>query len=144
MLTERGRDFRPVLWALLAWGNRHFAPEGPNVVIVDGDTAYCSWRDACLVVVDVADAADPKLITTSAGFHRSAAAPTSVSWSASRGSTNGCNANSAAAAANHAAARIGQDRGLCGPLRPAKEPTEYEQHNGRHGGCQRMGLMNVR
>jgi DNA-binding HxlR family transcriptional regulator len=37
-LTERGRDFRPVLWALLAWGNRHFAPEGPSVVIVDGDT----------------------------------------------------------------------------------------------------------
>jgi DNA-binding HxlR family transcriptional regulator len=38
VLTERGRDFRPVLWTLLAWGNRHFAPEGPNVVIVDGDT----------------------------------------------------------------------------------------------------------
>ncbi|HUB15943.1 MAG TPA: helix-turn-helix domain-containing protein [Acetobacteraceae bacterium] len=38
VLTERGRDFRPVLWALLAWGNRHFAPEGPNVVIVDGET----------------------------------------------------------------------------------------------------------
>jgi DNA-binding HxlR family transcriptional regulator len=38
ILTERGRDFRPVLWALLAWGNRHFAPEGPNVVIVDGET----------------------------------------------------------------------------------------------------------
>jgi DNA-binding HxlR family transcriptional regulator len=37
-LTERGRDFRPVLWALLAWGNKHFAPEGPSVVIVDGDT----------------------------------------------------------------------------------------------------------
>ena len=28
ILTERGRDFRPVLWSLLAWGNRHFAPEG--------------------------------------------------------------------------------------------------------------------
>ena len=28
VLTERGRDFRPVLWALLAWGNKHFAPEG--------------------------------------------------------------------------------------------------------------------
>ena len=28
LLTERGRDFRPVLWSLLAWGNRHFAPEG--------------------------------------------------------------------------------------------------------------------
>ena len=38
LLTERGRDFRPVLWALLAYGNKHFAPEGPNVVIVDGET----------------------------------------------------------------------------------------------------------
>jgi len=38
LLTERGRDFRPVLWALLAFGNRHFAPEGPSVVIVDGET----------------------------------------------------------------------------------------------------------
>jgi DNA-binding HxlR family transcriptional regulator len=35
VLTERGRDFRPVLWALLAWGNKHLAPEGPSVVIVD-------------------------------------------------------------------------------------------------------------
>src|SRR5499426_398833 len=24
--TERGRDFRPVLIALLAWGNKYFAP----------------------------------------------------------------------------------------------------------------------
>ncbi|HEV2302102.1 MAG TPA: helix-turn-helix domain-containing protein [Stellaceae bacterium] len=38
VLTEAGRDFRPVLWALLAWGNRHFAPEGPSVVIVDSRT----------------------------------------------------------------------------------------------------------
>jgi len=38
VLTERGRDFRPVLWALLAWGNRHFAPEGPSVVVVDTET----------------------------------------------------------------------------------------------------------
>ncbi|GAN78049.1 winged helix-turn-helix transcriptional regulator [Acidisphaera rubrifaciens] len=38
VLTERGRDFRPVLWSLLAWGNKHFAPEGPSVVIVDGET----------------------------------------------------------------------------------------------------------
>ncbi len=34
VLTERGRDFRPVLLSLLAWGNRHFAPEGPSVEIV--------------------------------------------------------------------------------------------------------------
>ncbi len=38
VLTKRGRDFRPVLWALLAWGNKHFAPEGPSVVIVDAET----------------------------------------------------------------------------------------------------------
>ena len=38
MLTERGRDFRSVLWSLLAWGNKHFAPEGPSVVIVDAET----------------------------------------------------------------------------------------------------------
>ena len=38
VLTERGRDFRPVVLALLAWGNRHFAPEGPSVVMVDRKT----------------------------------------------------------------------------------------------------------
>jgi DNA-binding HxlR family transcriptional regulator len=38
VLTARGRDFRPVLWALLAWGNRHFAPEGPSVIVVDTET----------------------------------------------------------------------------------------------------------
>lgn len=38
LLTERGRDFRPVLQALLTWGNRHFAPEGASVVIVNGET----------------------------------------------------------------------------------------------------------
>jgi DNA-binding HxlR family transcriptional regulator len=38
VLTEAGRDFRPVLWAFVAWGNKHFAPEGPSVVIVDSKT----------------------------------------------------------------------------------------------------------
>jgi DNA-binding HxlR family transcriptional regulator len=37
-LTAAGRDFRPVLWALLAWGNRHFAPEGASIVLVDTET----------------------------------------------------------------------------------------------------------
>src|SRR3712207_4774377 len=37
-LTTRGRDFRPVLLAMLAWGNRHFAPEGASVEIVDRNT----------------------------------------------------------------------------------------------------------
>jgi DNA-binding HxlR family transcriptional regulator len=37
-LTACGRDFRPVLLALLAWGNKHFAPEGESVVLVDAVT----------------------------------------------------------------------------------------------------------
>lgn len=31
--------------------------------IVHGDTAYCAWRDAGLVVLDIADRGDPKLVT---------------------------------------------------------------------------------
>jgi DNA-binding HxlR family transcriptional regulator len=37
-LTERGADFRQVLVALLAWGNRHFAPEGASVQIINAAT----------------------------------------------------------------------------------------------------------
>jgi DNA-binding HxlR family transcriptional regulator len=37
-LTGRGWDFRPVLLAMLAWGNQHFAPEGASVLIVDAAT----------------------------------------------------------------------------------------------------------
>lgn len=36
--TQRGRDFRPVLLALMSWGNRHFAPEGPRVTVIDTRT----------------------------------------------------------------------------------------------------------
>ena len=35
VLTQRGRDFHPVLMALHAWGNRHFAPEGASVQLVN-------------------------------------------------------------------------------------------------------------
>lgn len=38
LLTERGRDFRPVLLSLLTWGNKHFAPEGPSVIVIDTKT----------------------------------------------------------------------------------------------------------
>ena len=38
VLTDAGRDFRPVLWALLAWGNRHFAPEGISAQLIDRQT----------------------------------------------------------------------------------------------------------
>ena len=36
--TSRGRDFQPVLIAFLAWGNKHFAPEGESVLLVDRAT----------------------------------------------------------------------------------------------------------
>jgi DNA-binding HxlR family transcriptional regulator len=46
--TDRGREFRAVLIALLAFGNRHFAPEGKSVTIVDAETGV----EAEPVVVD--------------------------------------------------------------------------------------------
>ena len=38
VLTERGGDFRPVFLALLAWGNKHFTPEGASVLVADKQT----------------------------------------------------------------------------------------------------------
>ncbi len=38
VLTEKGRDFLPVLLSLLAWGNKHLAPEGKSFMPVDGQT----------------------------------------------------------------------------------------------------------
>ena len=66
VLTEAGRDFRPVLWTLLAWGNKHFAPEGASVVVVDSTTGV---------------EADPVLVDRNSGrpltppAYRSAAGP---------------------------------------------------------------------
>jgi DNA-binding HxlR family transcriptional regulator len=36
--TQCGRDFRPVLLSLMAFGNRHFAPEGAMVEVVHTKT----------------------------------------------------------------------------------------------------------
>ena len=38
VLTQAGRDFHPVLVALMTWGNRYFAPEGASVVLADAVT----------------------------------------------------------------------------------------------------------
>lgn len=48
VLTQAGRDFQPVLVALMTWGNRYFAPEGPSVVLADATTG----RRAHPVLVD--------------------------------------------------------------------------------------------
>lgn len=34
-LTQKGLDFQPVLFSLLTWGNKHFAPEGKSIVILN-------------------------------------------------------------------------------------------------------------
>jgi DNA-binding HxlR family transcriptional regulator len=36
--TTRGHDLRPVIIALLAWGNKHFTPEGQSVVLINRKT----------------------------------------------------------------------------------------------------------
>jgi len=38
VLTEKGHDFRVVLWTMVAWGNKHFSPEGESTQIVDAVT----------------------------------------------------------------------------------------------------------
>jgi DNA-binding HxlR family transcriptional regulator len=38
VLTAIGRDFRPVLWAMLTWGNKYFMPDGQAVALVDATT----------------------------------------------------------------------------------------------------------
>ena len=48
VLTDRGRDFRPVMIAMMAWGNRHFAEDGVQSTLVDVETGV----EADPVVVD--------------------------------------------------------------------------------------------
>jgi hypothetical protein len=48
VLTARGRDFQPVLIALMTFGNRHFAEDGIRVQMIDTSTG----RPADPVLVD--------------------------------------------------------------------------------------------
>jgi DNA-binding HxlR family transcriptional regulator len=48
VLTEMGRDFRPVMIAMMAYGNRHFAPDGVQSTLVDARTG----AEADPIVVD--------------------------------------------------------------------------------------------
>ena len=48
ILTERGRDFRSVIIAMHAWGNRHFTPEGASVLLLNARTG----KPADPVIVD--------------------------------------------------------------------------------------------
>ena len=63
VLTQAGRDFRPVLLAMVGWGNRHFAPEGPSVELADGDTG----RPVDPVLVDRATGRELRSVRVVAG-----------------------------------------------------------------------------
>lgn len=65
VLTERGRDFRTVLVAFMAWGNRHFAPEGECVQVVNSKTGEAAEP----IVVDrtTGERLDSSNFTISAG-----------------------------------------------------------------------------
>lgn len=49
--TAKGEDFRVVLMAFVAWGNRHYAPEGESVQIVERETG----RPVLPMMADIAD-----------------------------------------------------------------------------------------
>ncbi|MET1077231.1 MAG: helix-turn-helix domain-containing protein [Pseudomonas sp.] len=49
--TAKGEDFRVVLMAFVAWGNRHYAPEGESVQIVERKTG----RPVRPMMADIAD-----------------------------------------------------------------------------------------
>lgn len=51
MPTAKGEDFRVVLMAFVAWGNRHYAPEGESVQIVERKTG----RPVRPMMADIAD-----------------------------------------------------------------------------------------
>ncbi|BAL78647.1 transcriptional regulatory protein [Bradyrhizobium cosmicum] len=51
VLTDKARDFFPVIVALLAWGNRHLAPKGESIVLANRNDR----RPLDPVVVDATD-----------------------------------------------------------------------------------------
>ena len=51
MLTDKARDFFPVVATLLAWGNKHLAPKGEAILLASRDDG----RPLDPVVVDAAD-----------------------------------------------------------------------------------------
>ena len=51
VLTDKARDFFPVIVALLAWGNKHLAPKGESILLANRIDA----RPFDPVVVDAAD-----------------------------------------------------------------------------------------
>jgi DNA-binding HxlR family transcriptional regulator len=72
LLTERGRDFRPVVLMLMKWGKKHFSPLGTNIELIDNATQQP-------VDLVVADANTGKRINLFEHSLRYSGAPDSIS-----------------------------------------------------------------
>lgn len=70
VLTAKGRDFFPVIASLFAWGNRHLAPEGAALFLVQRETR----KKLHPVVVD-ARSLEPILLETTGVVAGPAASP---------------------------------------------------------------------
>lgn len=70
LLTEKGRDFLPVVAAMVAFGNRHLAPEGEALVMVERE----SLRPVVPILADAGTLrpVTPEAVTTIAGPRASA------------------------------------------------------------------------
>jgi DNA-binding HxlR family transcriptional regulator len=123
--TERGRDFSEVLLALTAWGNKHLAPEGPSIVIIDRETSAV---------------ADPVLVDRVSGrplshpSFRLAAGPAADEFTRSRIEDIERRAAAAAGRAAETCPRsLDADTGGGRPRRVAKESRAVATGRGRAG-----------
>jgi DNA-binding HxlR family transcriptional regulator len=59
LLTEKGRDFGPVIMALTEWGDRWDAPAGPPIIFVhatcEGNVVLDAHCDRCDATVDMTE-----------------------------------------------------------------------------------------
>jgi len=75
VLTPMGRDFRPVLLTLVAWGSKHFAPtEGPGIALTDD----ASGEPVDLIVADARTGLPLSPLTHS--IHTTASADETAHW----------------------------------------------------------------
>ncbi len=97
--------------------------------IVHGDIAYCSWRDACLAIVDVSDRHDPRLIARKVwsppfggGTHNALPLPAAIFWSLSMKPCS-ITRKTASSRSGSSTMRSGETRSALPPARRPTRPT---------------------
>jgi len=113
ILTDLGRDFRSILVALNTWGNKHFAPEGPSVLLVDSTTG---------------EEAEPVMIDGKSGKRLNSPdfvfAPGPQANEGMKARINFARERAAEAAANDAAATPSEAVAAAKPAKPVKTPRK--------------------